>query len=214
MAHIPKRLILVTVLATCLTGCATAQGPRRVDDYATFAMWSRVGEVPTGSPITIAMTNTPVRARIFLSADAARVTVVNIEAPSLPPSVVDTLRSMAAHHPEYFMATRGLFEQDGVRFGREGLFVGDRQVATFAQVVETIPRDAVREIRGPVVARGSVPGTIAGAWLGFALGAVPALGAADAAVGRMFLAGSVTLGGWLGYRWSNHTVDDVVYRAP
>jgi hypothetical protein len=123
---------------------------------------------------------------------------------------------MATRHPEYFAAMQGAssFEQDRVRLGRDGLFVADRRVAAFAEVVETLPREAVREIRGPVVARGSVLGTIIGAWLGFSVGAVPALGGAEAGAARAFLAGSVTVGGWLGYRWSNHTEEGVVYRAP
>jgi hypothetical protein len=95
-----------------------------------------------------------------------------------------------------------------------GLFVADRRVAAFAEVVETLPRETVREIRGPVVARGSVPGTIIGGRLGFSVGVLPALGGANAGVARVFLAGTVTLGGWLGHRWSTHTVEDVVYRSP
>jgi len=112
------------------------------------------------------------------------------------------------------MQAGGSFEQDHVRLGRDGLFVAGHAVATFAEVVQTFPRQAVREIRGPVVARGSVLGTIIGGWLGFSLGVVPGLGGAKVGWAWASLAGAVTVGGWLGNRWSSHTVDGVVYRAP
>ena len=99
------------------------------------------------------------------------------------------------------------FEQDRVRLGRDGLPVGDRKIADYAQVVETIPPELVEEIRGPVVARGSVVGTIIGGWLGFCVGVVPGLGGVDAGLARASLAGAVTVGGWLGHRWSNHSVE-------
>jgi hypothetical protein len=74
-------------------------------------------------------------------------------------------------------------------------------------------QSAVCEIRGPVVARGSVLGAIIGGWLGFSAG-VPALGGPDQGAATAFLAGTTTLGTWLGHRWSSHTVEGVVYRAP
>jgi hypothetical protein len=129
---------------------------------------------------------------------------------------MDALRDMATSHPEYFAAMQigGSFEQGRVRLGRDGLFVAERWIAEFAQVVETHPRELVREIRGRVVARGSVFGAIIGSWLGFSAGVVPALGGADEGVALAYLAGTTALGGWLGHRWSNHTVEGVVYRAP
>jgi len=209
-------LVFSSVLASCLTGCASAHGPRQVDDGATTAMWSRVGELRPGAHIAVATTSAPSRPRVFVSVDASQVTVVSLEGPSLPPAAIDALRDMATRHPEYFTAMQGLnsFEQGGVRLGQEGLFVDGRRIAALDQVVETLPRASVREIRGPVVARGSVLGTIAGAWLGFSEGVVPGLGGVDPGAAWAFLAGSVTLGGWLGHHWTQHTEDDVVYRAP
>src|SRR5262245_764238 len=210
-------LVLASALAF-LTGCATAHGPRRVDDGVMPATWpwSRVDELPPGVQIEVATTSAPLRARIFVSANASEVTVLNLEDRSLPPTALDALRDMATRHPEYFVAMQGAssFEQDGVRLGRDGLFIADRRIAAFAQVVETLPRETVGEIRGPVVARGSILGTVLGAWLGFSVGVLPGLGGADAGVARALLAGSVTLGGWLGHRWSHHTIEGVVYRAP
>jgi hypothetical protein len=211
-------LVLGSVLTAFLTGCATAGGPRRVDDRVMPATWpwSRVGELEPGAQIAVATTSAPLRARIFVSADASEVTVLSLEVPSLPPAAIHALRDMATRHTKYFAAMQGggSFEQGRVRLGRDGLFVADRRIAAFAQVVETLPRAAVREIRGPVVARGSVLGAIIGGWLGFSAGVVPALGGADAGVALTYLAGTTTLGSWLGQRWSNHTVEGLVYRAP
>src|SRR5258706_11660551 len=95
----------------------------------------------------------------------------------LPRASTRTLRDIASHHPEYFAAMQksGTFGQDNMRVGPDGVFVANRTVAELGQVVETIARNDIREIRGPVVARGSVPGVIPGGWLGFAVGVVPAL---------------------------------------
>jgi hypothetical protein len=65
-----------------------------------------------------------------------------------------------------------------------------------------------------VVARGSLLGTVLGGWLGFAVGVVPALGGASEAVASLLLAGSVAGGGFLGFHWSSHGTDGVIYRAP
>jgi hypothetical protein len=208
--------IVASVLAAFLTGCASAHGPRRVDDGVTAARWSRVAELQPGAQVEVATMSGPLHPRTFVSANASEVTLLNLEDRSLTPGAIDALRDMALRRPEYFTAMQGVssFEQDGVRLGREGLFVAGRRIAAFDAVVATVPRDEVREIRGPVVARGSVLGTIVGAWLGFSVGVVPGLGGANAGAARAFLAGSTALGGWLGHHWSNHTVEGVVYRAP
>jgi hypothetical protein len=208
--------VLGCVLAACLTGCATAYGPRQVDDYATYAMWSRVGELRPGSEIEVATTNTLLRDRIFVSADAADVTVLSLDDPALPSSASRALRYMARRQPEHFaaMQTGSSLEHDRVRLGRDGLFVADRRIAAFADMVERLPRAAVREIRGPVVARGSVPGTILGAYLGFCVGVLPGLGGAKPGVAWTFITSSTSVGGWLGHRWSSHAEEGVIYRAP
>jgi uncharacterized protein YcfJ len=71
----------------------------------------------------------------------------------------------------------------------------------------------VSQIDGPVVERGSVAGSVLGAFLGFSVGVVPALGGASEGVAWLVLAGSVAAGGYLGHHWSRHTTDGLVYRA-
>lgn len=126
-------LVLGSVLTAFLTGCATARGPRRVDDRVMPATWpwSRVGELRPGAQIAVATTSAPLRARIFVSADASEVTVLSLEVPSLTPAAIHALRDMATRHPKYFAAIQvsGSFEQGRVRLGRDGLFVADRRIA-------------------------------------------------------------------------------------
>lgn len=108
----------------------------------------------------------------------------------------------------------GTLTQENVRLGLDGLFIANRKIAAFDQVVETITRGETSEIRGPVVARGSVAGTVFGAWLGFCVGVLPALGGASEGVAGLALIGSTTLGGLLGFRGTSHETEGVVYRAP
>src|SRR5262245_30727082 len=96
--------VLSCVVTASLSGCATAHGPRRVDDRVMSPTWpwSRVGELRPGVGIAVSTTRAPLRARIFVSADAAEVTVLNLEVPSLVPAATHALQDMATRHPEYF----------------------------------------------------------------------------------------------------------------
>lgn len=154
--------------------------------------------------------------RYFVLADESGLTVLNLTDPTLPAASTRVLRDMASHHPEYFAAMQksGTFGEDNVRVGRDGVFVADRKVADLGQVVETIARNDVTEIRGPVVVRGSVLGAVLGGWLGFAVGAVPGLGGAPEVLAWALLIGSVAVGGFLGFHWSSHETEGVIYRAP
>src|SRR5262245_16585293 len=68
-------LVLGSVLTQFLTGCASARGPRRVDDQVTPATWrwSRVAELQPGARIAVATTSAPLRPRIFVSANSSAV---------------------------------------------------------------------------------------------------------------------------------------------
>ena len=87
-------------------------------------------------------------------------------------------------------------------------------VADLGQIVETIARSDVTEIRGPVVARGSVLGAVLGGWLGFAVGVVPGLGGASTGAAWSLLIGSMTGGAFLGFHWSSRETEGVIYRVP
>jgi hypothetical protein len=181
----------------------------------TIYDWSRVRQLEPSAEITVSTRRARAATRVFLMADNSRVVALNLSSPAFSSSSASALRVMAALHPDILLAvpaTGGLVQGD-VRVGRDGVFVADRRVAAFDEVVETIARDDVIEIDGPVVARGSVAGAVLGGWLGFAVGVVPGLGGVDAAAAWAILAGSVVTGAYLGHRWSSHTADGIVYKA-
>jgi hypothetical protein len=214
-------LVVASIIASPVAGCATAQGPRQIDDAVAYSgspvlTWSRVGEIAAGAEIMVTTKNGQSGRRYFVMADRARLMVLNLTNPTLTTTSIRVLREMAAQHPENFVALdrTGTLAQDNVRVGRNGLFVADRKVADLVQVVETIAPNDVSEIWGPVVARGSVLGTVLGGWLGFAVGVVPGLGGASDEVAWLVLIGSIAAGSYLGFRWSSHETDGIVYKAP
>ena len=151
--------------------------------------------------------------RYFVAADDSRLISLNI-VPAVTPAA-RTLREMAAREPERLVAAEksGELQQGSVRIGRDGVLIDGRRVAAYTDVVEAVPRNRVVRIEGPVVARGSVGGSLLGAWLGFAVGVVPALGGASDGVAWAVLAGSVAAGAYFGNRWSRHSTDGIVYVA-
>lgn len=214
-------IVLVTCLVTSsLAGCATTRGPRRIDEGhvggPSPSDWSRVRELAPAAEVVVTAKGSQPGSRYFVLADESGLTVLNLSDPALPGASTRVLRDMASQHPEYFAAMQksGAFGQGNVRAGRDGVFVAGRKVADLGQVVETLARDDVSEITGPVVARGSVPGTVLGGWLGFCVGVVPGLGGAPAVLTWTLLIGSVALGGYLGFHWSGHETEGVIYRAP
>ena len=213
--------IIVCLVASPLAGCATIAGPRQFapasrGGRSLASDWSRVGELKSATEVVVTIRGSQPGNRYFVLTDQFSVTVLNLTSPTLPTAATRVLRDVAAHHPEYFAAIqqRGGFEQDTVRVSRDGVFVANRKVADLGDVVETIARNDVLQIRGPVVARGSVPGAIVGGWLGFAVGAIPALGGASKGLAWSALIGSVVTGAFLGSHWSSHETEGLIYRAP
>jgi hypothetical protein len=214
-------VVSACLIVSLLAGCATGRGPRQVD--AAFrggtppeTNWSRVGQLAPAAAIVVTAKGSQAGSRYFVAADESALIVLNLSHPTLSARSTRVLRDMASKHPEYFVAVLegGTFGQDNVRVGRDGLLVAGRKIADLDRVVVRIARGDVSEIRGPVVARGSALGAVLGGWLGFAVGVVPGLGGASAGVTWLVLTGSVAVGGFLGYRWSSHETEGVVYRAP
>jgi hypothetical protein len=212
---------IAAVLIASLAGCATTRGPRHVDEVVGAAArpesdWSRVAQIAPGAEIVVTLTRARAMTRSFVSANASTVTVLNLTNAALPPVAIRVLREMAARQPENFAAMRGSasFAVGDVRVGRDGVFVGGRKAAELAQVVETLARNDVAEISGPVVARGSVLGAVVGGWVGFAIGVVPGLGGVSAGLAWPLAIASMAVGGYLGSHWSSHETDGVIYQTP
>jgi hypothetical protein len=214
-----RSLLSVLLVASLSAGCATIHGPRAIDDVPpggqTLYDWIRVRALEPAAEITVSTTRSRASTRFFVTADDTRLIALNVSSPALTPGSIRVLRAMAAEHPGAIASLQvtGALVQDDVRIGRDGVFLADRRVASFEEIVETIARDDVLEIDGPVVVRGSIAGPTLGGWLGFAVGVVPGLGGVEAAAAWPILVGSVVLGAYLGYRWSSHSTDGIVYKA-
>jgi len=202
------------------TGCASAaRGPIELGSTLAGASpesdWSRVRQLEPSAEIVVTVQGAAPSTRYFVSADDSRVVVLNL-IPALPAAAGRILREIAARTPDQLVAAEksGSFERGSVRISRDGVLVDGHRVAAYPDVVDAIVRDRVVRIEGPVVARGSVGGSLIGGWLGFAVGVVPALGGAPEGVAWTLLAGSVAAGAYLGNRWSRHTTDGIVYVAP
>lgn len=213
--------VIMGLVAVPFAGCATARGPRQID--ATFgnatepaSNWSRVMQLQPGADIFLSVRSQMPGTRCFVAADPSSLVVLDLTVSALSTASARVLRDMAVKHPANLEAVQkvGVFSQGNVRVGRDGVFVDERKVAELNQVLETIGRSDVSEISGPVVARGSVAGTVAGGWLGFAVGVVPGLGGASDGVAWLSVVGATALGGYLGFHWSSHETEGIVYRAP
>ena len=175
--------------------------------------WSLVRSLAPGTDVIVTVRGSQPGKRYVVHSDESDLTVLNVADPTLPPAATHLLLDVVAHHPKYFQDTQtaGGFLDNNVRVGREGVFVANRKVADLGQVVETISRNDVAEIRGPVRVRGSVHGAILGTWLGSGVGLAFGTSVSGAALGWSLLTGLTFVGGLLGYR---HRGEGVVYRAP
>lgn len=215
-----NKAIATCVIVALASGCATVRGPIQLgsslDGPSSETEWSRVRQLAPAAEVVITLKGSQARSRLFLAADESSVSVLHLGLAALSSEAARSLRDIAVHDPERLVTLQkgGAFERGRVRIGRDGVFVDQRRIAAFDEVMETIARDTVTQIDGPVVERGSAAGIILGAWLGFAVGVVPALGGASEGVAWLLLAGSVAAGGYLGHRWSRHMTDGLVYRAP
>lgn len=215
------QLVIVCLVTSLLPACAAKRGPRRVEELFGKAVspesdWSRVSQIVPGVVIFLTINGARPVSRRFVAATNSGLVTLNADGTALPAAAQRVLRDMATTHPEYLEAALGTgrFQQQNVRVEPDGVFVADRKVAELNQVVETVSRANVRQISGPVVARGSVLGVMLGGYVGFCVGVVPGLGGVAAAGAVMALIGSTVVGGYLGFRWTSHETEGLVYQAP
>jgi uncharacterized protein YcfJ len=214
-----NKAIAACLIAALSSGCATARGPAQLGSSLAGASsetdWSRVRQLAPPAEIFVTVLGSPPRSRHFVTADESSLIALNLGSAALSAEAASTLRDMAANNPARLVALQrgGAHEQGRVRIGRDGVFVDERRIAALDEVLETTARGSVSQIDGPVVERGSVGGSVLGAFLGFSVGVVPALGGASEGVAWLLLAGSVAAGGYLGHHWTRHTTYGLVYRA-
>ena len=188
------------------------------------ADWQAVRNLRPGMEIVVTVRGSSAGTRYFVGADDSNLTVLNMTDPTLPRAATRLLIEIASLHPEYFVSNDqiGEFVNQNVRVTAAGVFVAGQQVASFGQVVHTIARNEVADIR-TVSIHGSkvraalwgVGGYFAGGMAGGAIG-----GAVGRGIGGAFIAVTVgapvgiVLGAIHGYRKSIHKTEDVIYRAP
>jgi len=195
-----------------------AEDPHQAD-------WSRVRALEAATDITLTVTGAVPVQRSFVRADDTTLTVLNLTDPSLPRVAVQTLRIMlTANRPQDFATSARTFIDREVRFGPGGLFVADRKVADFGQIVERIARSDIVVVAIPLRVRGSLLGAGIGAGIGVWVGyRIVAFSTLDCPYGGHCIAVQVRRAapawlpvafGLLGYQASQHTVGGEVYRAP
>jgi hypothetical protein len=198
---------------------AAADHPTKAPD----PNWSRVRALAPGAEVIVTLKGTLPVKRYFVTADGSDLTVLNLTDPALPGAGTRGLRDLASNHPEYFTAQNGIFVGSDIRVGPDGVFVADRRVADFGQIVERIARTDVAEIASPMRTRGSVGWAVTGSVAGFGLGFLTFLSTIDCPYagncGAWQLRRAAPLwlpiaGGLLGYHAFHHEVGGVIYRAP
>jgi hypothetical protein len=188
------------------------------------ADWSRVRTLEAGTKITLTVTGAAPAQRSFVRADDTALTVLNLTDPSLPRVAAQRLRTMlTANRPDDFATSRRTFIDEDVRIGPGGLFVADRKVADFGQIVERVVRTDIVAVAVPLRTRGSLLGAGIGAGIGVRVGYILLVSALDCPYAgnciawQMRRAAPVWLPvalGVLGYQASQHTVGGEIYRAP
>jgi hypothetical protein len=215
-----NRAIAACLIVGISSGCGAARGPVQLgsslDRASSEADWARVSQLAPASEILVTMPGSPPRRRHFVAADGSSLIALDLGSAALPAEAARALRDLAATNAAQLIAVQkgGAIQQGRIRIGREGVFVDERRIAALDEVLETTARTSVRQVEGPVVAQGAVGASVLGAFLGFSVGVVPALGGASEGVAWLLLAGSIAAGGYLGHYWSRHTTDGLVYRAP
>jgi hypothetical protein len=133
--------------------------------------WSAVRRLTAGTPIVVT-TSTGRVTRLFVAADDQELILLNASHPLLPPFASERLIDLASNHPE---AVVDVLRHDmtlidrQIRLERAGIFVDDRQVVDFDQIVQSIAANDITQVRRAPHFRSSIAGAIAGAAGGFLL---------------------------------------------
>jgi hypothetical protein len=182
--------------------------------------------VAPGTEVIVTVQGAQPERRYLVRAGESDLTLLNVDDPAIPSAVRRLLLDIASTHAaDLADAPNGhTFIEKSVRVGPDGVFVADRKVGDLAEIVRTIPRASVVEIRGPERTRGSKLGAVIGAAGGFFVGTVSALNLAVKQCGRscddervliaLSLVGLPIGGGILGYKAFSHPTQDFIYSAP
>jgi hypothetical protein len=140
--------------------------------------WSDVQRVAAGTELIVIVRNSSGVHRLFLSADASALFVLDLTTMTLSREAARDVRDTAATHAAQLIAgARGEFVNGDVRMGQDGVFVANRKLAGLSEVIRRIDRTDVVEVRLAASRRRSsvlnatATGAAIGAGVGFGLGA-------------------------------------------
>ena len=195
-----------------------AQPPKAAkSSKQAWSDWSKVARIKAGSTINLTVAGDLRVKRMFVSANDAGLTVLDLSAPSLSWQVKRVLMDTAAENPERYDEAYSSFQVDDVLVSQDGVFLSDQRVAATEDVVIRVPRERVVEISRPK--SNAAAAKTAGGLLGFFLGAT-AGGGIGAAIGgseggALGVLIGMLAGIWFGI-WRGSKVNDnpIVYRAP
>jgi len=137
--------------------------------------WARVIALPPGQEVLL-RTDTGIDGRrTVVFADAAELTVVSLEHPALPGPVRKRMREMTADRSASLLAARqrAIIRDGDLSIGAGVISQSGRTLVALNDVLQTIPRDRVRDIT-IVRTRGSSVGAVAGAAGGIVAGLLTA----------------------------------------
>jgi len=209
-----------SAVSLALIACLTTAVPTGAQEQSED--WSRLLRLAPGAGIIVTVKGSQPAHRYFVAGNDSDLTVLNLDAPALPPAAKDVLRDLASTHSERFSAAQkgGQFLlEKKVRVGPEGVFVADQKVADLAQVVQQYARDAIAEIETSRIDSNPVGCALAGYYGGGVLGGLPGA-LVGGAVGRdsgPALAGMMmgwSIGALHVYRKCRHKPEKVVYLVP
>jgi hypothetical protein len=127
-------------------------GPSSDSDVA----WSKVRQLAAGTPLTVTAKGRSASARYVLSVDDTTLRVLNTSTPGLSAEAAHMLRRAASEHPSAFVIgpRNSLMVDEQVVLGSSGLFVGNRKVADYTEIVQEIAR---ADVENGVVLLGNAP---------------------------------------------------------
>jgi len=184
--------------------------------------WGAVRQLRRGQAIDLLTRSGLDGGRTLVHVDENELVVLNVAHPGLPAPAAKRLRAIALDHPDALLVARhrGSFTDRELTIGSGTISVAGRAVAALDEVVQTIPRDQVIELR---LARvhgsrlGAIGGAAAGAIAAFAIAPSLAMKPCGGSCGGQQLLLPVSLvglpvaGALLGYGPRRETV--IVYKA-
>lgn len=152
---------------------AAAEPASPAEPQSPGSDWAGVTALRPGQEILLRANTGIDGRRTFVFADAAELVVVHLAHPALPAPVRKWLREMAADRPAALLAARQRTTvTDGeISVGGGVISQAGRRVGALDEVLQTVPRGEVREIRLQRT-RGSTLGAVVGAAAGAAAGLV------------------------------------------